>query len=73
MKGCDMYQRIKNKMEVPVGKLKLSEVLEKPWIHLIVNFIYYNLGLVNKKNLILVNTRELDKELCTRLPILYML
>jgi len=27
---CDMCQRIKNRTEVPVEKLKLSEVLEKP-------------------------------------------
>ena len=30
VKGCDIYQRIKNKIEIPVGKLKLSGVLEKP-------------------------------------------
>ena len=28
--GCDMCQRMKNRMEVPAGKLKLSEVPEKP-------------------------------------------
>jgi len=27
---CDMYQRMKNRTEVLVGKLKLSEVPEKP-------------------------------------------
>ena len=27
---CDMCQRMKNRMEVLAGKLKLSEVLEKP-------------------------------------------
>ena len=27
--GCDMCQRIKSRMETLVGKLKLSEVLEK--------------------------------------------
>ena len=30
IKGCDMYQRMKNRTEVLVKKLKLSEVLEKP-------------------------------------------
>ena len=30
VKGCDMYQKMKNRTEVPVGKLKLSEVPEKP-------------------------------------------
>jgi len=29
MKGCDICQRMKNRMEVLVGKLKLSEVPEK--------------------------------------------
>ena len=27
--GCDMCQRMKNRMETPVEKLKLREVLEK--------------------------------------------
>ena len=30
IEGCDMYQRIKNKMKILAEKLKLSEVLEKP-------------------------------------------
>ena len=30
MEGCDLCQRMKNRMEEVVGKLKLSEVLEKP-------------------------------------------
>ena len=29
VKGCDICQRIKNKTEIPVGKLKLSGVSEK--------------------------------------------
>ena len=29
MKGCDICRRMKNRMEVLVGKLKLSEVPEK--------------------------------------------
>ena len=29
MEGCGMYQRMKIRMEVPAGKLNLSEVLEK--------------------------------------------
>ncbi len=28
-----------NRTEIPVGKLKLSKVLEKLWIYLIVDFI----------------------------------
>ena len=27
---CNMCQRMKNRMEVPAGKLKLSKILEKP-------------------------------------------
>jgi len=30
MEGCDLCQRVKNRMEELVGKLKLSEVPEKP-------------------------------------------
>jgi len=32
VEGCDLCQRIKNGMEEPVGKLKLREVPEKPWM-----------------------------------------
>jgi len=39
VKGCNMCQRMKNRMEVPAEKLKLSKVLEKLWTHLIVDFI----------------------------------
>ena len=30
VEGCNMCQRMKNKTEVPAGKLKLSEVPDKP-------------------------------------------
>ena len=30
VEGCDLCQRIKNRIEEVVGKLKLSEVPEKP-------------------------------------------
>ena len=30
VEGCNMCQRMKNRMEVPTEKLKLSEVPEKP-------------------------------------------
>ena len=30
VKRYDIYQRMKNKIEAPVGKLKLNEILEKP-------------------------------------------
>ena len=29
VKGCNMYQRMKNRIEKPAGKLKLSKVLKK--------------------------------------------
>ena len=55
--SCDMYQRIKNRIE---EKLKLSKVLKKPQIHLIVNFTT-KLLLVAKKNVILVICNKLSK------------
>ena len=30
VEGCDICQRMKNRIEVPVEKLKLSKVPEKP-------------------------------------------
>jgi len=58
--GYDMCQKRKNRMETPMGKLKLSKVPEKPWIHLIVDFIT-KLLLVAKKNTILVVCDRLFK------------
>ena len=60
MERCDMCQRMKNRMEILVGKLKLSKVLEKPWIHLMVDFIT-KLLLVAGKNVILVVCDRLSK------------
>ena len=47
-------------MEAPAGKLKLSEVPEKPWMHLMVDFIT-KLPLVAGKNAILVVCNRLSK------------
>ena len=47
-------------MEVPVGKLKLSEVPVKPWTHLMVDFIM-KLPLVAGKDAILVVYDRLSK------------
>jgi len=58
--GCDMCQRMKNRIEAPVEKLKMSEVLEKLWTHLIVDFIM-KLPLVAGKDLILVVCNRLSK------------
>ena len=33
VEGCDLCQRIKNRMKELVEKLKLNKVPEKPWIH----------------------------------------
>jgi len=30
MEGCDQCQRMKNRAEMPVGKLRPNEVLERP-------------------------------------------
>jgi len=58
--SCDVCQRMKNRMEAPVGKLKLSEILEKPWTHLTVDFIT-KLPLVARKDAILVVCNRLSK------------
>jgi len=60
VEGYNMCQRMKNRTEAPVGKLKLSEVLEKPWTHLMVDFII-KLLLVVRKNAILVIYNRLSK------------
>ena len=39
VEGCDLCQRMKNRMEELAGKLKLSEVPKKPWLHITVDFI----------------------------------
>ena len=51
---------MKNRMEEVAGKLKLSEVPEKPWTYLIVNFIT-KLPLVAGKDAILVVCDRLSK------------
>ena len=58
--SCNMYQRIKNRTEVLVEKLKLSEILEKLWTYLMVNFIT-KLPLVARKDVILVVCDKLFK------------
>ena len=51
---------MKNRTEAVVGKLKLSEMLEKLWTHLIVDFII-KLLLVARKDAILVIRNRLSK------------
>jgi len=60
MECCDIYQRIKNRTEVPAEKLKLSKVLEKLWTYLMVDFIT-KLPLVAGKDVILVVCNRLFK------------
>ena len=55
-----MWYILENRVEVLAEKLKLSKVLKKLWIHLIVNFII-KLLLVAKKDVILVVYNRLSK------------
>jgi len=57
---CDLCQRMKNRMEELAGKLKLSEVPERPWTHLMVDFIT-KLLVVAGKDAILVVCNRLSK------------
>ena len=60
VEGCDLCQRMKNRMEELVEKLKLSEVPEKLWSHLMVDFIT-KLLVVAGKHAILVVCNRLSK------------
>ena len=60
VEGCDLYQRMNNRMEELAGKLKLSEVLRKPWSHITVDFIT-KLPVVAGKDAILVVCDRLSK------------
>ena len=60
MEGWDLCQRMKNRMEELAGKLKLSEVPEKPWSYLTVDFIM-KLLVVAGKDAILVVYNQLSK------------
>jgi len=51
---------MKNRTEEVVGKLKLSEILEKPWTHLTIDFIT-KLPVVAGKDAILVVYNRLSK------------
>ena len=60
IEGCDVCQKIKNRIEAPVGKLMMNEVLKKAWMHITVDFIT-KLLLVAGKNAILVVCDRLSK------------
>ena len=53
VEGCDLCQQMKNRTEEPAGKLKLSEVPQKTWTYLTVDFIM-KLLVVAGKDVILV-------------------
>ena len=57
VEGCDLCQRMKNRAEEPVGKLKLSKVLEKSWMHLTVDFITKLLVVAGKYAILVVCDR----------------
>jgi len=57
---CNACQRMKNRIEELAEKLKLSKVPEKPWTHLIVDFIT-KLPVIAEKNAILVVCNRLSK------------
>ena len=52
-----MCQRMKNRMEVLAGKLRLSEVLEKLWTYLTVDFITKLLVVTGKDTILVVYDR----------------
>jgi len=60
VEGCDLCQRMKNRTEEVTGKLKLGEVPEKPWTHILVDFIT-KLPIVAEKDAILVVCDRLSK------------
>ena len=60
VEGCNLCQKMKNRTEEVAGKLKLSEVLEKLWTHLMVDFIT-KLPVVAGKDAILVVCDRLSK------------
>ena len=60
VEGCDLCQRMKNRTEEPVGKLKLSKMPQKMWLHLTVDFIT-KLPVVAGKDAILVVCDRLSK------------
>ena len=57
---CNLCQQMKSRMEEVAGKLKLEEVLEKPWTHILVDFIT-KLPIVAGKDVILVVCDRLSK------------
>ena len=60
MEGCNAYQQNKNRTEQPAGKLMPNSIPEKPWTHILADFIT-KLPLAQGYNLILVVVNKLTK------------
>ena len=60
VEACDLCQQMKNRIEEVAWKLKLEEVLEKPWTHISVDFIT-KLPIVAGKDVILIVCDRLSK------------
>jgi len=58
--GCDACQRYKNRSKAPVGKLMPNAIPEKPWSHILANFIT-KLLLAQGYNSILVVCNQFSK------------
>ena len=58
--GCDLYQRIKNRIEILTSKLMENEILEKLQMYLMINFIM-KLLLITRKDIILISCNRLSK------------
>jgi len=52
-----IYQRMKNRIKTPAEKLKLTEVLKKLWMYLIVDLITKLLLVVRKDTILVVYDR----------------
>ena len=60
VESCNAYQRNKNHIEALAGKLMSNAVLEKPWSHIIADFIT-KLPLAHEYNMILVVCNRITK------------
>ena len=57
VEGYNLCQQIKNRMEEITGKLKLREVLERLWTHILVDFITKLLVVAERKAILVVYDR----------------
>ena len=53
----DIYQKMKNRIKTPVEKLKLTKILKKLWMYLIVDFTTKLLLVVGKDTILVVCDR----------------